>query len=50
MKDVPARPHIEFDEAGERGVGNQHAQHCMGQHGWELAKPDEDDRNDCEGG
>ena len=22
----------------------------MGQHGWELAKPDEDDRNDCEGG
>ncbi len=50
MKDVPARPHIEFDEAGERCVGNEHAQHCMGQHGWELAKPDEDDRNDHEGG
>ena len=50
MKDVPARPDIELDEAGKRGVGNEHAQHCMSQHSWELAKPDEDDRNDHEGG
>ena len=50
MKDVPARPDIKLDEAGERGVGNEHAQHCMSQHSWELAKPDEDDRNDHEGG
>lgn len=50
MYDIPSRPHIKLDQAGQGGVGNEPAQHILSQHGRENPHPDEEDRNDHEGG
>ena len=50
MYEVPARPHIKLDHAGQNGVGNQPAQYAPGQNRRELSGPDEDDWDEGEGG
>ena len=50
MNEVSARPDIELDQAGHGSVSNEPAKDCRGQDDRELAKPDEDDRDEHEGG
>lgn len=49
MYDVPAGPDIELNHTGHGRVSNEPSQHWPSQHSWEVAGPDEDDRNEREG-
>ena len=50
MNEVPAGPDIKLDHAGHGCVGDEPAEHRVGQEDRELAKPDVDDRDEHEGG
>ena len=49
VQKISAWSNIVLDDAGKHCVGNQPAQHCLGQYSREGSSPDEDDWDDHEG-